>query len=185
MCAATATHRRQLWPVKFALEGTVASEVGVPGLPHISYGPWNSFSKGLWHWRLVFLVFHISAMAREIRSRRDCGIGGWCSWSSTYQLWPVKFALEGTVALEVGVPGLSHIPIGRGPMEYGSARGLLGEETGSACPVPGFWTWDAKHVAINVTNEKCMSFLAILKLLHVCICNRFENTPIFCHENRL
>jgi hypothetical protein len=30
--AATATQRRWLWPVKFALEGTVASEVGIPGL---------------------------------------------------------------------------------------------------------------------------------------------------------
>jgi hypothetical protein len=32
-------------------------------------------------------------------------------------LWPVKFALEGTVASEVGIPGLSHIPIGRSRME--------------------------------------------------------------------
>lgn len=35
-------------------------------------------------------------------------------------LWPVKFALEtleGTVALEVGIPGLSYISIGKGQME--------------------------------------------------------------------
>jgi hypothetical protein len=30
--AATVTHRRWLWPVKFVLEGTVASEGGIPGL---------------------------------------------------------------------------------------------------------------------------------------------------------
>jgi hypothetical protein len=34
-------------------------------------------------------------------------------------LWPVKFALEGTVASEVGIPGLSHIPGSRSCMEQG------------------------------------------------------------------
>jgi hypothetical protein len=36
------------------------------------------------------------------------------------QLWPAKFALEAleeAVALEVGIPGFSHIPTGRNPME--------------------------------------------------------------------
>jgi hypothetical protein len=32
-------------------------------------------------------------------------------------LWPVKFALEGTVASQVGTPGLSHIPIDRSRIE--------------------------------------------------------------------
>jgi hypothetical protein len=32
-------------------------------------------------------------------------------------LWPVKFAIEGTVASEVGIPGLSHIPLSRSHME--------------------------------------------------------------------
>jgi hypothetical protein len=38
MYAATVTHRLWLWPVKFPLEGTVASEVGIPGLSHIPIG---------------------------------------------------------------------------------------------------------------------------------------------------
>jgi hypothetical protein len=41
MYAATVTHRLWLWPVKFALatlERTVASEVGIPDLSHISVG---------------------------------------------------------------------------------------------------------------------------------------------------
>jgi hypothetical protein len=41
MYAATVTHRRLLWPVKFALEGTVRSEVGILGLPHIPH-KWKS-----------------------------------------------------------------------------------------------------------------------------------------------
>lgn len=38
--------------------------------------------------------------------------------SVTHQcwLWSVKFALKGTVALEGGIPGLSHIPTGRNCM---------------------------------------------------------------------
>jgi hypothetical protein len=35
MHAATLTHRHWLWPAKFALEGAVASEVGVPRLSHL------------------------------------------------------------------------------------------------------------------------------------------------------
>jgi hypothetical protein len=35
MHAATVTHRRWLRPVKFALEGTVTSKVGIPGLSHM------------------------------------------------------------------------------------------------------------------------------------------------------
>jgi hypothetical protein len=37
----------------------------------------------------------------------------------THRRWlrPVKFVLEGTVTLKVGVPGLSHIPIRRSLME--------------------------------------------------------------------
>jgi hypothetical protein len=38
MYAATLAHRRWLWPLKFALEGTAASEVGIPGLSHIPTG---------------------------------------------------------------------------------------------------------------------------------------------------
>jgi hypothetical protein len=33
--AATVTYRNSLWPVKFPLDGTVASEVGIPGLSRI------------------------------------------------------------------------------------------------------------------------------------------------------
>jgi hypothetical protein len=33
------------------------------------------------------------------------------------------------------------------------------------------------YIIINVANENLMSFLAVFKLLPVCICNRFENTP--------
>jgi hypothetical protein len=41
MYAATDIHHRWLWPVKFileALEGTMASEVSIPDLPHILLG---------------------------------------------------------------------------------------------------------------------------------------------------
>jgi hypothetical protein len=41
MYAATLTHGRWLWPTKFALaalEGTAASEVGIPGLSHFPTG---------------------------------------------------------------------------------------------------------------------------------------------------
>jgi hypothetical protein len=36
--AATVTRRRRLWPMKLALESTVTTEVGIPGLSHISIG---------------------------------------------------------------------------------------------------------------------------------------------------
>jgi hypothetical protein len=41
MYVAAVTHQHWLWPVKYvlkALEGTVASEVGIPGLSHIAIG---------------------------------------------------------------------------------------------------------------------------------------------------
>jgi hypothetical protein len=41
MYAASVTHRCWLWPVKFvtkALEGTVVSGVGIPGLLHVPVG---------------------------------------------------------------------------------------------------------------------------------------------------
>jgi hypothetical protein len=38
MYASNVTHRRWLRPVKFALEGTVKSEVDMPGISHIPIG---------------------------------------------------------------------------------------------------------------------------------------------------
>jgi hypothetical protein len=35
MYSAPVTHRRWLWPVKFAFDGTVVSEIGIPDLTHI------------------------------------------------------------------------------------------------------------------------------------------------------
>jgi hypothetical protein len=32
------------------------------------------------------------------------------------------------------------------------------------------------YVKINVANDNVMSFFIALKVFHVCICNRFENT---------
>lgn len=34
----------------------------------------------------------------------------------------MKFTPEVTVVSEVGMPGLSHIPISRGPMQYGIGK---------------------------------------------------------------
>lgn len=37
------------------------------------------------------------------------------------------------------------------------------------------------YVTISVANENLMNFLVVLTLLHVCIYNHFENTPLSYH----
>jgi hypothetical protein len=41
------------------------------------------------------------------------------------------------------------------------------------------------YVIINVANVNLINFLAVFKLFHVCISNRFENTPISYNQNHL
>jgi hypothetical protein len=52
--------------------------------------------------------------------------------------WPMKFALEGTVASEVGILGLSHIAISRSCIDCGPGQAL-----GPAHPLQVFCTYDA------------------------------------------
>jgi hypothetical protein len=41
------------------------------------------------------------------------------------------------------------------------------------------------YITINVANENLMSFHAVFKLFHVCICNRFDDTLISHCPNNL
>jgi hypothetical protein len=48
--------------------------------------------------------------------------------------------------------------------------------------------WSATHDrydTISVANENLTSFLAVLKLFHVCIHNRLEDTQTSYHQNNL
>jgi hypothetical protein len=146
-------------------------------------------------WELIKFIWTSSMCAPlvTLQMQRDIGIIPTYAATVTHRswLWPVKFGLEapeGTVTSQVGIPGLSHISIGRSRMEWGleiwGAKGsvllVLSEpfDTDQS-------TTRGCHVIINVTDEKLMSFLAVFKLIHVYICNRFKNTPIYYHPYHL